>query len=161
MSNAIYPTLNQVLPCYLSVIKKLNVFLNCSSIDVEPNYSALRMNGKSEEICKGANLARKKMHKYYEQAMQMPLYCVATGKCALIFFFEFNYKFNTLQCWIPASSWTFSRKRDGQAASLSVRGILLSRHGKPCTNPTKPFQIAIAAQKLLLKNYGPISLAAK
>ncbi len=79
MSNATYPTLNQVLPCYLSVVKKLNGYLNCSSIAVEPNYLSLRINGKAEEICRGVNLARRKIHKYYELALQIPLYSIATG----------------------------------------------------------------------------------
>jgi hypothetical protein len=122
MSNAIYPTLNQVLPCYLSAMKKLNAFLNCSSIDVEPNYSTLRMNGKPEEICKGANLTRKKIHKYYEQAMQMPLYCVATGEYMHLFFLEFPYNFNSNHSQdvptIDALPKTPSYKRKGVRATL-------------------------------------------
>ena len=71
----------------------------CASIAVEPNYPSLRMYGKAEEICRGVNLARKKINKYYELAKQIPLYCIATGIFLPFFCITIPLTFFSLKYW--------------------------------------------------------------
>ena len=60
MSNNQVPTINQVVPFYVSLIRKLNGFLRCKE-NVLPDYAELVRAGKPEELVKATKKARDKL----------------------------------------------------------------------------------------------------
>ena len=162
MSNAAYPTLNQVLPCYLSMLKKLNKYLMCASIAVEPNYPSLRMYGKAEEICRGVNLARKKFQKYYELAKQIPLIRIATGIFFPFFCITNPLTFFSLKYWTLDLNWTITWKLGGLEIRSRTQGNVWNRCGRRCTSRAAVHNLYLIMAKKTLQNYcGPISVVAR
>ena len=108
----------------------------CASIAVEPNYPSLRMYGKAEEICRGVNLARKKINKYYELAKQIPLYCIATGIFSPFFCITISLTFFSLKYWTLGLNWNISWKLGGLEIRLRTQGNVWNRCGRPLYKPS-------------------------
>ena len=134
----------------------------CASIAVEPNYPSLRMYGKAEEICRGVNLARKKINKYYELAKQIPLYCIATGIFLPFFCITIPLTFFSLKYWTLGLNWNISWKLGGLEIRLRTQGNVWNRCGRRCTSRAAVHNLYLIMAKLTLQNNcGPISAVAR
>ncbi len=81
MSNAKYPTWQQVLPFYNFLLKSINRFLGCKNSNERPNLRTLEIEkGVPQEIGRAALVARSKLLKYYNMISLSSLYLIATGK---------------------------------------------------------------------------------
>ena len=79
MSNAQYPTMQQVLPFFNLLISRLDSFLKCDSVDI-PDYDYLKeRDGKPREIAEAVYAARLKMTSYYDKTCRVPIYAISTG----------------------------------------------------------------------------------
>lgn len=80
MSNAKFPTLQQVLSFFNFLLNSLNKYLSCTSSMEIPDLGRLELRkGIPQEIGRAALAARSKLLKYYNMTSLTPIYLIATG----------------------------------------------------------------------------------
>ena len=95
-SNSEFPTLNQVIPFYNSILFKLNNYLGCKDLNDEPDIGDLTKKGNPENVIEGVIAARKKLKKFYTLALRGFLYSNATSNTDLTYIARYFFLLNCI-----------------------------------------------------------------